>query len=179
MVCVSFPESNRNMTEALKAHRSVLRAFSVLKKSCFHAQMIKKKFFRFLSLRVPQHVWGPKVSKGRSESPLVAPAGAKPSAFARTYCIICKNAKYFANGMKPSRRIKSVLRAFPYQGTTWTQGRGASLAYNSISAPSAKDSSACAAVHSLLTPRGKRLFNTADERGYSTPCRHTPFTWGV
>ena len=174
MVCVSFPESNRNMTEALKAHRSVLRAFSVL--SCSND---KEEIFRFLSLQVPQQVWGPKVSKGRSESPLVAPAGAKPSAFARTYCITCKNAKYFANGMKPSRRIKSVLRAFPYQGTTWTQGRGASLAYNSISAPSAKDSSACAAVHSLLTPRGKRLFNTADERGYSTPCRHTPFTWGV
>ena len=47
------------MTEALKAHRSVLRAFSVLKKACFHAQMIKKKFFRFLSLQVPQQVWGP------------------------------------------------------------------------------------------------------------------------
>ena len=178
MVCVSFPESNRHMTEALKAHRSVLRAFSVLKKACFSCSN-ERRNFRFLSLRVPQHVWGPKVSKGRSESPLFAPADANPSAFARTYCIICKNAKYFANGMKPSRRIKSVLRAFPYQGTTWTQGRGASLAYNSISAPSAKDSSACAAVHSLLTPRGKRLFNTADERGYSTPCRHTPFTWGV
>ena len=54
----------------------------------------------------------PKVSKGRSESPLVAPAGAKPPVFARMQYATCKNneATYFVNGLeKPSRFATAVF----------------------------------------------------------------------
>ena len=46
---------------------------------------------------------GPKVSKGRPESPLVAPAGAKPSACARRLYITCRidEVKYLVNGLNP------------------------------------------------------------------------------
>ena len=44
---------------------------------------------------------GPKVSKGRAESPLVAPAGANPPVLVRMQCMTCKNveAKYFVNAL--------------------------------------------------------------------------------
>ena len=52
---------------------------------------------------------GPKVSKGRPESPLVAPAGAKFPVRAGTYRATCKNdkAKVFVNGMRRRGRTPS------------------------------------------------------------------------
>lgn len=55
-----------------------------------------------------QQVWAPKDSKGRLESPLVAPADVTPSVSASVYCTICKNseANYFANALRPRFRMK-------------------------------------------------------------------------
>lgn len=55
-----------------------------------------------------QQVWAPKDSKGRLESPLVAPADVTPSVSASVYCTICKNseANYFVNASRPRFRMK-------------------------------------------------------------------------
>lgn len=55
-----------------------------------------------------QQVWTPKDSKGRLESPLVAPADVTPSVSASVYCTICKNseANYFVNASRPRFRMK-------------------------------------------------------------------------
>ena len=49
---------------------------------------------------------GPKVSKGRAESPLVAPAGVNPPVLVRMQCMTRKNveAKYFVNALSAPRR---------------------------------------------------------------------------
>ena len=55
-----------------------------------------------------QQVWAPKDSKGRLESPLVAPADVTPSVSASVYCTICKNSEvnYFVNASRPRFRMK-------------------------------------------------------------------------
>ena len=59
---------------------------------------------------------GPKVSKGRSESPLVAPAGAKSFMLARIQYETCKNneAAYFDNGLTEAKAIQTVDKGTPF-----------------------------------------------------------------
>ena len=91
--------------------------FDTLHCSFWGGQTVDKAIFfhsdaRKMNLQAPKlakatYCMGPKVSKGRSESPLVAPAGAKPSMLASAQCVTCKNneANYSVSNLRrPSAR---------------------------------------------------------------------------
>ena len=82
--CELMPAENKTCPGRTKA------GARTAKKACFFKLRYLRRNSWFFRLQKYQQAWGPKVSKGSPESPLVAPAGAKPSALASMYYALCK-----------------------------------------------------------------------------------------
>ncbi len=106
----------KNIREGLQKKRS---------KIVFHRNAAKRKLW-FPALQKFHHVWGPKGSRGRSESPLVAPAGAKFPAFARTQERACKkrsNILFHRNAVKRKLWFPALQKLRQVWGPKRSRGR--------------------------------------------------------